>query len=157
MTDSSSAIANWSPLTKRLIFPTMAVLPPVLVALLTEDLGILVSITGKNHILNENNNIQFLPISGWNWFVNLILISTFLKFEFWSGAYAGAGIQYIIPCSLVFLARKKLIQYEEKLNLTLQNPLESFFKHNGFIVTVVVWSLLAVGLVTTNFILKAIK
>ena len=64
MTDSSSAIANWSPLTKRLIFPTMAVLPPVLVALLTEDLGILVSITGKIHILNENNNIQFLPISG---------------------------------------------------------------------------------------------
>lgn len=64
MTESSAAIPNWSPLYKRMIFPTMAVLPPVLVALLTEDLGILVSITGKIHILNENNSFQYLDEIG---------------------------------------------------------------------------------------------
>ena len=64
MTESSAAISNWSPIYKRMIFPTMAVLPPVLVALLTEDLGILVSITGKIHILNENNSFQYLDEIG---------------------------------------------------------------------------------------------
>ena len=118
MTDSSPTIAGLSPTARKLLFPTVAILPPALVALATEDLGVLVSITG---------------------------------------AYAGAGIQYIIPCSLVFLARKKLNQFEKELNLNLKNPLESFFQHTGFIVMILVWSVLAVGLVTANFVIEAIK
>ena len=118
MTDSSQTIAGLSPTARKLLFPTVAILPPALVALATEDLGVLVSITG---------------------------------------AYAGAGIQYIIPCSLVFLARKKLIQFEKEQNLNLKNPLQSYFKHPGFIVVILVWSVLAVGLVTANFVIEAIK
>ena len=74
-----------------------------------------------------------------------------------TGAYAGAGIQYFIPCSLVFLARKKLNHLRKEFNLELRNPLESYFRHLGFIVMIVVWSGGAVGLVTANFVLRAIK
>ena len=70
MTESSAAIAGLSPHVRRLIFPTVAILPPALVALATEDLGTLVSVTG---------------------------------------AYAGAGIQYIIPCTLGRLSKKEVI------------------------------------------------
>jgi len=118
LSDASERIASLAPGIRRLLFPTVAILPPALVALATENLGVLVSITG---------------------------------------AFAGAGIQYIIPCSLVWLARRKLNQFGEELNLTLRNPLESFFKHTGFIITIIVWSLVAVGLVAANFIIQAIK
>ena len=109
---------NLSQTLSRVLFPTLAVLPPALVALATENLGFLVSITG---------------------------------------AYAGAGIQYFIPCSLVYLARRKLNHFRKEFNLELRNPLESYFRHSGFIVMIVVWSGAAVGLVTANFILKAVN
>ena len=48
-------------------------------------------------------------------------------------------------------------QFGQELNLTLTNPLESFFKHTGFIITIIVWSLVAVGLVAANFVIQAIK
>ena len=118
LTEASGRIAGLSPGIRRLLFPTVAILPPALVALATENLGVLVSITG---------------------------------------AFAGAGIQYIIPCSLVWLARRKLNQFGQELNLNFRNPLESYFKHTGFIIMIVVWSLVAVGLVTANFIIKAVK
>lgn len=116
--DASERIAGLPAGVRRLLFPTVAILPPALVALATENLGLLVSITG---------------------------------------AFAGAGIQYIIPCTLVWLARRKLNQFGQELNLNFRNPLESFFKHTGFIITILVWSLVAVGLVAANFIIKAIK
>ena len=116
--EASERIAGLAPGVRRLLFPTVAILPPALVALATENLGVLVSITG---------------------------------------AFAGAGIQYIIPCSLVWLARRKLNQFGQELNLNLRNPLESFFKHTGFIIMILVWSLVAVGLVAANFIIEAIK
>ena len=118
MSDASERVAGLPPGVRRLLFPTVAILPPALVALATENLGLLVSITG---------------------------------------AFAGAGIQYIIPCTLVWLARGKLNQFGQELNLNFRNPLESFFKHTGFIITILVWSLVAVGLVAANFIIKAIK
>ena len=118
LSDASERIAGLPSGVRRLLFPTVAILPPALVALATENLGVLVSITG---------------------------------------AFAGAGIQYIIPCSLVWLARRKLNQFGQELNLNFQNPLESFFKHTGFIITILVWSLVAVGLVAANFIIEAIK
>ena len=118
ITESFPSTNNISPALRRLLFPTVAVIPPALVALATENLGVLVSITG---------------------------------------AYAGAGIQYFIPCSLVFLARKKLNHLRKEFNLELRNPLESYFRHLGFIVMIIVWSVGAVGLVTANFVLRAIK
>ena len=118
ITETFPSANNISPKLKRVLFPSLAVLPPALVALATENLSVLVSVTG---------------------------------------AYAGAGIQYFIPCSLVFLARKKLNHLRKELNLELRNPLESYFRHLGFIVMIVVWSGGAVGLVTANFVLKAVK
>ena len=118
ITDYAPPVRNLPPRLRRVLFPTVAILPPALVALATENLGFLVSITG---------------------------------------AYAGAGIQYFIPCSLVFLARKKLNHLRQEFRTELRNPLESYFRHLGFIVMIVVWSAVAVGLVTTNFVLKAIK
>ena len=109
--------STMSPTARWLVFPLVAMVPPALVALGTENLGILVTITG---------------------------------------AYAGAGIQYVIPCCLVFLARKKLNKLETDLNMSLQNPLASAFKHSGFLILVLAWSVLAVGLVTANFIIKAL-
>jgi len=110
--------STMSPTARKLVFPLLATVPPALVALGTEDLGILVTITG---------------------------------------AYAGAGIQYVIPCCLVFLARRRLNQLETELNMSLHNPLASAFTHSGFVVMVLAWSILAVGLVTANFIIQAVK
>ena len=41
-------VAELAPALRRLLFPSLAILPPALVALATEDLGILVSITGNS-------------------------------------------------------------------------------------------------------------
>ena len=74
-----------------------------------------------------------------------------------SGAYAGAGIQYVIPCSLVFLARRRL----DKLRLSVlhlpENPLSSPFRSRAWLVLLMVWSSVAVVLVTTNFIMMAVR
>ena len=110
--------ASMSPRTRKVVFPLLATVPPALVALGTENLGILVTITG---------------------------------------AYAGAGIQYVIPCSLVFLARKRLNKLEKNLETSLENPLASVFKNSAFVFLVLAWSALAVGLVSANFIIKAVK
>merc|ERR1739844_117318 len=83
MVTDLSYFSNMSPTTRRLLFPLLATVPPTLVALGTENLGILVTITG---------------------------------------AYAGAGIQYVIPCCVVFLARKKLNKLEHNLNTRFDNP-----------------------------------
>jgi len=118
MVTDISIFSNMSPTTKKLLFPLLATIPPALVALGTENLGILVTITG---------------------------------------AYAGAGIQYVIPCCLVFLARRRLNKLEKSLDTSLENPLASVFKHSGFVFLVLAWSAMAVGLVTSNFIIKAVK
>jgi len=110
--------SNMSPKVRRILFPILATVPAALVALGTEDLGILVTITG---------------------------------------AYAGAGIQYVIPCSLVFIARRRLKRLEKNLSSSIENPLGSVFKHTCFVFLVLAWSVLAVGLVTANFIINAIK
>ena len=94
-----------------------AIIPPTLVALITENLGILVTITG---------------------------------------AYAGAGIQYIIPATLVWFGRNRLKNLEKETNLSLPNPAQSVFNHPIFVWGILGWSFLAIGLVTTNFIIKAI-
>ena len=113
-----SICSNMSTTVKRLIFPLLATIPPILLALGTEDLAVLVTITG---------------------------------------AYAGVGIQFVIPCSLVFFARRRLRTLESNLNSDIENPLESLFKHASFVFLVLAMSLIAVGLVTAKFIMNSIK
>jgi hypothetical protein len=97
----------------RLFFPLLAVVPAALVALVTESVGTLVTITG---------------------------------------AYAGAGIQYVIPVSLVWLARRRLGQLGEK-----ENPFRSVFHHELWLLGVLVWCGLAVALVSTDFIFQTLQ
>lgn len=103
---------------RRFMFPLLAIIPPTLIALATENVGILVTITG---------------------------------------AYAGAGIQYVIPATLVFLARRKLAGQEKELGRSFSNPLASVFRHGAWVVLVLAWSVVAIGLVSLNFILTALK
>jgi len=109
--------SGMSPFSRRLTFPLLAILPPTLIALATEDVGILVTITG---------------------------------------AFAGAGIQYVIPATLVWLARRRLAQLEGEVGRTLANPLSSPLKHTAWLLLVLAWSFLAIGLVIANFIIKAL-
>jgi hypothetical protein len=97
----------------RLFFPLLAVVPAALVALVTESVGTLVTITG---------------------------------------AYAGAGIQYVIPVSLVWLARRRLGQLGEG-----ENPFRSVFHHDLWLLGVLVWCGLAVALVSTDFIFQTLQ
>jgi len=110
--------SGMSPLCRRLVFPLLAVLPPTLIALATEDVGILVTITGS---------------------------------------FAGTGIQYVIPATLVWLARRKIAQLEAEVGRTLTNPLSSPLKHTAWLLLVLAWSFLAIGLVVANFVIKAMK
>ena len=43
-----------------------------------------------------------------------------------SGAYAGAGIQYVIPATLVLLARRRLNALQAATNNTIQNKEQQF-------------------------------
>ena len=48
LSEAAPRVAALAPALRRLLFPSLAILPPALVALATEDLGILVSITGNS-------------------------------------------------------------------------------------------------------------
>ena len=67
-----------------------------------------------------------------------------------TGSYAGAGIQYLIPVGLVYAARKKLRMLAR--NGDPINLFESPFRHGGWLVAVLVWTGLCVGLVTFTFV-----
>lgn len=117
MVTSLPAFSGLSPLTRRLSFPLLAILPPALIAVATEDVGILVTITGS---------------------------------------FAGTGIQYVIPATLVFLARRRLAQQEKEVGRSLANPLASLFYHDWWLVLILCWAVLAVGLVASNLLISAI-
>ncbi|GFR99824.1 transmembrane protein 104 [Elysia marginata] len=91
----------------RVVCPLLALLPPVVVALSTNQVEVLVGITGS---------------------------------------YAGAGIQYVIPAALVYLARKDFVAisggYQHR----------SPFSHTGWIVLTFTWTFIAVVFVTVNHI-----
>lgn len=97
---------------KRALFPLLAVLPPLLVTLQTENLNGLVRFTGS---------------------------------------YAGAGIQYLIPVALVYVARRKA---RAALGNNLINRFQSPFAHGGWLVGVLLWTTVCVGLVTYTFVRK---
>lgn len=95
---------------RKVLFPLLAVIPPVLVAMATKNLEILVGVTG---------------------------------------AYAGTGIQYLIPAFLVFCARKRTLQV---IGMGVRNDFESPFKGKGWVIFVVLWAAACVVLVSVNFI-----
>lgn len=94
----------------KVLFPLLAVIPPVLVAMATKNLEILVGVTG---------------------------------------AYAGTGIQYLIPAFLVFIARKRTLQV---IGMGVRNDFESPFKGKGWVIFVVMWAVTCIVLVSVNFI-----
>ena len=94
----------------RIVFPLLALLPPMGVSLATNQVEFLVGITGS---------------------------------------YAGAGIQYIIPALLVYLARKQTASLFPE-----RNQHASPFKGMIWIGFVCVWAILCIGFVTVNHILS---
>lgn len=98
-------------LVERFIFPLLALLPPVAIALATESVEFLVGFTGS---------------------------------------YAGAFIQYIIPVALVHRARKQVL---EALGLGVKNQHASPFRHGAWLIFVLVWAVACVTLVTVNHII----
>uniref|UniRef100_A0A131XGX2 Putative amino acid transporter n=1 Tax=Hyalomma excavatum TaxID=257692 RepID=A0A131XGX2_9ACAR len=67
-----------------------------------------------------------------------------------TGSYAGAFIQYIIPVALVHRARKQVL---EALGLGVKNQHASPFRHGAWLVFVLVWAVACVTLVTVNHII----
>ncbi|XP_030379559.1 transmembrane protein 104 homolog [Scaptodrosophila lebanonensis] len=64
-----------------------------------------------------------------------------------TGSYAGAGIQYVIPVCLVYFSRRTCI---ELLGSGLKNQFESPFKSNIWLALVLLWSIACVCLVSIN-------
>lgn len=92
----------------RLLFPLLAIIPPLCVTYFTNSLSSLVAFTGS---------------------------------------YAGAGIQYIIPVFLVYFARSTCT---ELLGSGIHNPFQSPFKSNYWLGLVLIWSIVCISLVTVN-------
>lgn len=68
-----------------------------------------------------------------------------------TGSYAGAGIQYIIPIALVWQARKTCTSL---LGQGILNEFRSPFGSNGWLLFVFIWSVTCVILVTVNIIVN---
>lgn len=94
----------------RGVFPLVTIIPPIIIVYFTNDVGVLVGITG---------------------------------------AYAGAGIQYLLPAFLVYEARKQLTTI---LGPAVKNKHMSPFKSPAWIWLVVVWCCLALIFVTWDLI-----
>ncbi|KAF0887130.1 TM104 protein, partial [Crocuta crocuta] len=99
----------------RVVFPTITLLPPVLVAFCTHDLESLVGITG---------------------------------------AYAGTGIQYVIPAFLVYHSRKDT---QLALGYGTVNKHRSPFRHTFWVGFVLLWAFSCFFFVTANIILSDTK
>lgn len=67
-----------------------------------------------------------------------------------TGAYAGTGIQYIIPAFLVYFSRRHL---EPVFGPDVVNKHRSPFRHTFWVVFVVVWATFCLMFVTANIIL----
>lgn len=96
---------------RRALFPVLAVLPPLLVTLNTENINGLVRFTGS---------------------------------------YAGAGIQYLIPVALIYAGRRKA---GAVLGTHLANRYQSPFRHGAWLVGVLLWTVVCVCLVTFTFVM----
>ncbi|XP_058140670.1 transmembrane protein 104 isoform X2 [Dasypus novemcinctus] len=99
----------------RVVFPTITLVPPVLVAFCTHDLEALVGITG---------------------------------------AYAGTGIQYVIPAFLVYHCRRDT---QLALGPGALNKHRSPFRHTFWVAFVLLWALFCFFFVTANIVLSEAK
>ena len=66
-----------------------------------------------------------------------------------TGSFPGVGVQYLIPVSLVIMARYKIRKYT-----VYRNPHRSPFSRLLFLVLVVAWSVLSVVLIIVDMVLK---
>ncbi|KAH9382892.1 hypothetical protein HPB48_023511 [Haemaphysalis longicornis] len=95
----------------RFFYPLLALLPPVIVAMVTE-------------------NVEFLVC--------------------FTGSYAGAIIQYVVPVALVHRARKHVA---ETLGRGVENQHASPFRHGAWLIFVLLWNGLCIALTTMNHVL----
>lgn len=98
----------------RVLFPFVTIVPPIVIVYFTNDVSLLVGITG---------------------------------------AYAGAGIQYLIPAFVVWEARKQL---NPIFGPNFQNKHKSPFSHCAWVWLVVGWCCIALIFVTWDLIAKRI-
>lgn len=96
----------------RVVFPTITLVPPILVAFCTHDLESLVGITG---------------------------------------AYAGTGIQYVIPAFLVYLCRRDT---QLAFGYGTVNKHRSPFRHTFWVAFVLLWAFSCFFFVTANIVLS---
>lgn len=94
----------------RALFPLLAIVPPLLITLNTENIHSLVRFTGS---------------------------------------YAGAGIQYLIPVALIYVARRRS---KSVLGAHLPNRFQSPFRHGFWLVVVMLWTVICVCLVSLTFV-----
>ncbi|XP_031552632.1 transmembrane protein 104-like [Actinia tenebrosa] len=94
----------------KIVFPLVTILPPIAVAFATDNLEILVGVTGS---------------------------------------YAGTGVQYIIPATLVYFARKQL----RELANSYDNKHRSKFRQRSWIFFVLIWAVIGIAFITANHII----
>ena len=94
----------------KIVFPLVTILPPIAVALATDNLEVLVGVTGS---------------------------------------YAGTGVQYVIPATLVYFARKQL----RELTNRYDNKHRSKFRQRSWIFFVLIWAVIGLAFITANHII----
>ncbi len=99
----------------RLVFPLLALVPALAIACGTQNVQILVSVTG---------------------------------------AFPGIGVQYIIPATLAF-AGKHIVQ--NRLKLGYNNKHKSPFSYLVFLIIVIVWTTVCVGVIIADDVLKIVN
>jgi hypothetical protein len=80
------------------------------------------------------------------WISNITVLVNF------TGSYSGAAIQYVIPALLVLYARRHLRSHFHEHTLLTLRMHRSSFQHVGFIIAILVWTIIAVVLVSVHTI-----
>lgn len=94
----------------RIVFPLSTITLPIIVAFITQNLEILVGVTGS---------------------------------------YAGTGVQYVIPACLAYFGKKQLTEMTGRYDNKHKSP----FGWSLWIVFVIGWAFVCIGLVTVNHII----
>lgn len=105
-------IESYNVVVRKILFPVVTVVPPVLLTYYLEDISVLIEFTGS---------------------------------------YAGAGIQYLIPTFLVVSARRHCVAL---LGLGVVNKYKSPFSHAAWAVFVLLWSYMCIILVSVHIFEK---
>jgi len=109
-----SSVSSSSLFFNRILFPTLAIVPPIAAAFVTNDITSLVGYTGS---------------------------------------YAGAGVQYVIPATLVLMARKHgAVLYGD--SAIKENQYKSPFFKRIWIIILLLWTVVCITFLTVNHILS---